>query len=349
MKILFLILSLFTLEAFAGTCTSTTRNNYSTNQVLTSSALNNDFNQIVTKVNAFDGGCVTAGTLEYDALNTTQFAPILKAIKEGCKVSYSNASTISIGKCFASVNNNFVSTTVATTASFGCTSCSAEVSSTTYYVYISTGSTGTTLTPLISTTAPNEDGYDNSGNKVLARFYNNASSDIDQYSIDQWHVNSFIPQGTGWISSGSITLGATTTPPTIGTTTSNSIKFRRIGKFMQIRYLLRQTVAGTVGSGNYLVPMPSGYLIDTSITGTTTDSNAIAASVDATPFSIVQLNSGTANAGTGIALVYSSSQFRFIVGNASSYTFWGSGSYALSAAAIGTDSTVMVPIAGWND
>lgn len=186
------------INSEAATCTSTTRSNYVTNQVLTSSALNTDFNQLVTKLNAFDGGCITAGTLESDSLNTTQFAPMLKGIKEGCKVSYSNASTVSIGKCLAAVNGNFVTTTAATTASFGCSGCSSETSSTTYYTYIQTGSTGSTLTPLISTTAPNEDGYDDSGNKVLASFYNNASSDIDQYSIRQWAVNQFTPIETGF-------------------------------------------------------------------------------------------------------------------------------------------------------
>lgn len=191
MKIIALLLFTLSFSAMGATCTATSRNNYVTNQILTSSALNADFNQLVTLANAFDGGCVTAGTLESDALNTTQFAPMLKGIKEGCKVSYSSATQVSIGKCLAAVNGNFVTTTVATTVAFGCTSCSSEVASTVYYVYIATGSTGTTLTPLILTTAPNEDGYDNSGNKVLAKFYNNASSNIDQYSIYQWIVNGF--------------------------------------------------------------------------------------------------------------------------------------------------------------
>lgn len=192
MKIFLLLLFFVTFKSFGATCTSTTRNNYTTNQVLTSSALNTDFNQLVTKANAFDGGCVTAGTVEYDALNTTQFAPILKGIKEGCRVTYSSATQVSVGKCLAAVNGTFVYTTIATTVAFGCTNCSVEASSTVYYVYIATGSSATTLTLLILTTAPNEDGYDASGNKVLGRFYNNSASNIDQYSIDQWISNQFI-------------------------------------------------------------------------------------------------------------------------------------------------------------
>lgn len=188
--ILFLFLALSS-SVYAGTCTSISRTNSSALSVLTSTKYNNDLNTSYSALNAFDGGCVTSGTLEFDSLNTTQFSPVLKGVKEGCKVSYSNASTVSIGKCLAAVNGTYVYTTVATTASFGCTGCSAEVASTTYYVYIQTGSSATTLTPLILTTTPNEDGYDNSGNKILAKFYNNGSSNIDQYSIKQWKVNGF--------------------------------------------------------------------------------------------------------------------------------------------------------------
>lgn len=186
----------------AGTCTSISRTNSASLSVLTSSKYNSDLNTAYTFLNDYDGGCIESGSLESDALNTTQFAPLLKGLQQGCKVIYSNASTVQIDKCIASVNGNFVNTTSATNASFGCSGCSSEVASTSYYVYIQTGSSGTTLTPLILTTAPNNDGYDNSGNKVVGRFYNNGSSDIEQYSIDQWTTNSFKPDASGWVDCG---------------------------------------------------------------------------------------------------------------------------------------------------
>lgn len=192
MKLIILLIAFtFSTLTFGATCTSISRNNYTTNQVLTSSALNSDFNTVYAAANALDGGCVTDGTLESTALNSSQFGPVLKGIKEGCKVSYSSASQLSIGKCLAAVNGNFVATTAATTVSMACTSCSAEAASTVYYVYIATGSSGTTLNLLILTTAPNEDGYDDSGNKVIGRFYNNAASDISEDSIAQWTANQF--------------------------------------------------------------------------------------------------------------------------------------------------------------
>lgn len=161
MKFLILfILSFFSVSVFAGNCTTTTRTNYQVGQVLTSSALNADFNQLVSKANSFDGGCVTDGTLEASALNSTDFASLTNGIQQGCPVVFVNTNTVGIGRCIASVNGNFVKTTVQTNVTWGCTSCSAEANSTVFYVYARSGSAGSALSLLISTSAPNADGYD---------------------------------------------------------------------------------------------------------------------------------------------------------------------------------------------
>lgn len=262
MKILFLIGIFLSSTAFAATCTSTTRNNYTTNQVLTSSALNADFNQLVTKANAFDGGCITDDTLEATAVDSS-WDTLFKAVHQGCKVSYSDSNTISVGKCLAAVNGNLVATTGANTATWACSGCSSEVASTTYYVYAKTGSTGTTLNLLISTTAPNEDGYDNSGNKVLGRFYNDASSNIDQYSIDQWTTNRFAPQTTGWVSCTMTITATSVNPAKNGTPTRDECRFMRVGDSMFISYYYKHTSAGTAGTGDYLFSIPNSSLIDT--------------------------------------------------------------------------------------
>lgn len=208
MKLISLIaIILLSLPAFSGTCTNTSRSNYSAYQVLTASALNADLNQLVTKVNGLDGGCVTDNTLEAGSLNTTDFAVLLNGVVQGCLVSYSDSNTLLIGRCFAAVNGSFVRTTVSTSATWGCSGCSAEAPATVYYLYIKTGSTGSTLTPLISTVAPNADGYDNSGNRALAKFYNDGSSNIDRNYMFMWDTYAFqdevnpIPAGTVWATS----------------------------------------------------------------------------------------------------------------------------------------------------
>lgn len=176
------LVTLFTLfsnnVAFGSTCSSISRSNAAANSILTSTQYNNDLNTVYNASNAFDGGCVTVGTLEYDALNTTQFAAVLNGVKEGCKVTVSDTNTLSVDKCMIAVNGLFVRTTVATTVTWGCTSCSAEAASTQYYLYVKTGSTGSTLNLLISTVAPTGDGYDASSNRVIGRFFNNSSSNI---------------------------------------------------------------------------------------------------------------------------------------------------------------------------
>lgn len=192
---LFTFLALFLASnAFAGTCATTSRTNFSSGQVLTSSALNADFNQLVSKVNSLDGGCVTDGTVEAAALNSTDFATVTNGIHEGCALTYVDAATIGIGKCILSVNGTFVKTTSQKNVTWGCSGCAAEVTNTQYYVYAKTGSVGTTLNLLISTTAPGVDGYDASFNKILGKFYNGttgATGDIYPGSLQNWGSNNF--------------------------------------------------------------------------------------------------------------------------------------------------------------
>ena len=224
--LLALSLLILTNVTYAGTCTSISRSNYSANSVLTSSALNLDFNTVYGAYNAIDGGCVTDGTLEFSALSAADFASITSGVHQGCTLAYSDTNTISVGKCIATVNGFSIKTTAANTVTWGCSGCSSEVSSTQYYVYIKTGSTGTTLNLLISTTAPGVDGYDGSNNKVIGRFFNNASSAINQYSVQSWSTGSysvsdgkvFGPGATSAIEHFTFSFGATaTTNCTTGT------------------------------------------------------------------------------------------------------------------------------------
>jgi hypothetical protein len=196
MKYFILLLSLFitlsiTNEAYSATCSSTSRTNYSTGQTLTSSALNADFNQLVSKVNSLDGGCVTDGTLEASALSAADFATVTNGIHQGCALAYVDGNTVQVGKCILSVNGSFVKTTTTNNVTWGCSGCSSEVVSTAYYVYAKSGSSGTTLNLLISTTAPGVDGYDGSSNKVIGKFFNNASSAIASTSLFSWNGNGY--------------------------------------------------------------------------------------------------------------------------------------------------------------
>lgn len=69
------------------------------------------------------------------------------------------------------------------------------------------------------------------------------------------------PAITDWTAY-TLTIGATTTAPTLGTTTVNQAYWRRVGDSMEIKYDLRESTNGTDGNGTYLFPLPAGYSID---------------------------------------------------------------------------------------
>jgi len=196
-KFLVLVLSVLVLVVFpknleAGTCTTISRTDVGANSVLTSSKYNTDHNTAYAAHNAFDGGCVTDGTLESGALNTTDFSVLLNAPIEGCVVTRSDAATINVGRCRIAVNGTYHTTTSDNSVTWGCSGCSSETSATVYYVYVKTGDS---FALLISTSAPNNDGYDSSGNRVIGRFYNDAGSDIeDVQNVFKGNVYSTPPQ-----------------------------------------------------------------------------------------------------------------------------------------------------------
>lgn len=188
--ILLTLLGIFSTHSYAGTCSSISRTNNRANTVLTSTKYNADLNTSYSNQNAFDLGCGTDATLELAALNSTEFSFILNNGQEGCKATWSDAATISIGPCSLAIDGNWVVKDTATTVTWGCGSCAAEAASTTYYVYALTTSTGSTLNLLISTTAPDSRGRDGSDNQVLGRFFNNFASDIEG-TVGTWRISGF--------------------------------------------------------------------------------------------------------------------------------------------------------------
>lgn len=249
MKILLLLGAFLAWQNAFAVCDSViSRTNNSANAVLTSTKYNTDLNTVYTRVNELPGDCVTDGTLEYAAIDQTTFQPAAKGIKEGCAATYSDANTISIDKCLIAVSGTQIEKTTATTVTWGCSGCSAEVVSTTYYVYATSAST---LTLKISTTAPDAYGY-NGTDRVLARFYNNASSAIDQWSIDNWASLEF-RQAYSYL--GNLTF----TGSWVTNTTYTSECWRR-RDFLACN--VKATLAGAPTATALLLTLPTGLVID---------------------------------------------------------------------------------------
>jgi hypothetical protein len=261
MKFIVLLFLFMCAEIYAGTCSSISRTNNSANAVLTSVKYNADHNTAYNFLNAYDGGCITSSTVEQDALSATDFEVPLNGIKKGCKVTKSDDSTLTTGICYFSVDNSWVVTATSSLISFGCGGCSAEVASTTYYLYAKPSSTLTTLDLLISTTVPNGLGDDTSGNLAIARFYNDGSGDVDGTSIDQWGIYDFEPNNTDAVSYVPNFVG-------MGTVSAIDFHWHREGQNLLVEGIF---TAGTTTGVNATISIPDGLeMDDTALHGATT-------------------------------------------------------------------------------
>ena len=139
-----------------------------------------------------------------------------------------------------------------------------------------------------------------------------------------------------WTSAGAITLTATTTNPTKGTTTSDNISYRQLGaKQWEIILTYIQTVAnGVNGSGDYLVTLPNSLSFDTTLPSQQITTTNIGTNTYALMSYIIPSGSGLINndtlGGQVYPLVYDATKFRILTTSYSSaIQCWGSGYYSL--------------------
>ena len=192
-QFLILFIAAFSMDLWAGTCTSISRTANAANSVLTSTKYNLDHSTSYAAINAADGGCINTGSLEKDALNTTDFQVVQSAPKTGCALNYHNASTVRVGPCRIAIDNDYTVTTTGSTVAFGCSGCSAEVATTSYYVYATTASATNSLDLLISTSAPADDGYSGTS-RVIGKFFNQGNSDISTSDVVSYAIGNLEPQ-----------------------------------------------------------------------------------------------------------------------------------------------------------
>jgi hypothetical protein len=139
-----------------------------------------------------------------------------------------------------------------------------------------------------------------------------------------------------WTSAGAITLTATTTNPTKGTTTSDNISYRQLGaKQWEVILTYIQTVAnGVSGSGDYLFTLPNGLSFDTTLPSQQITTTNIGTNTYVLMSYIIPSGSGLINNGTlggqVYPLVYDATKFRILTTSwGSSIQCWGSGYYSL--------------------
>jgi hypothetical protein len=149
------------------------------------------------------------------------------------------------------------------------------------------------------------------------------------------------PAMTDW-QSFAFTLQGSTSNPTLGTTAVKTAFWRRVGDSMEVIYEIKQTSAGTDGTGTYLFPLPSGYSIDTSKLTVNTGDSPYATVGEGTYYC-----SGT-NAYPGIVQPYDTTRLQMtLYGTVSSNGTFGSGFAGLNPGSnlyVGVHA--IVPIAG---
>jgi len=106
-------------------------------------------------------------------------------------------------------------------------------------------------------------------------------------------------------------ITATTTTPTIGSGTTLKGYYMQNGKILNLQMFLSQTSSGTAGSGTYLFTIPTGFTINTAITGVYSSSAPFP--LPTIGVATADIGNNVANLGTGSAIVYSTTQFFILI------------------------------------
>lgn len=109
---------------------------------------------------------------------------------------------------------------------------------------------------------------------------------------------------------GTLTITATTTAPTKGTTTVDLIQAQRIGDQMHVVGGYKQTAAGSNGSGDYLIQLPTGYAFDSNKVSYYTAVVGLGSAPTAKAYGTATSTSVGANQFVGAIVPYDSTHFR---------------------------------------
>jgi hypothetical protein len=155
---------------------------------------------------------------------------------------------------------------------------------------------------------------------------------------------------TDWSSSSNITITADTTSPTKGTTSTDSVIWRRSGRNAILNYQYVQTAAGTAGSGEYIFDFPTNITLDTSIVPVLTGSLGIGATAgdQISRIGIGHAALGSTNRGPTHAFANSANDFKALGSiTFTSHEVIDQAFYQLSNTNVGYNFELTIPVSGW--
>ena len=152
---------------------------------------------------------------------------------------------------------------------------------------------------------------------------------------------------TGLSSSSTITIEGVSSNPSKGTTTTDTVRWRREGQYLWGYYEYVQTGAGTAGTGDYLFGVPAGLTIDTSLVSVNTVNNTITSNTTVMG-QFVGFAGGGNQLTPGQVVPYSSTRFRLtgFVGGAANVVKGGS-TLSLNNTTVSFGGWIKVPITDW--
>jgi hypothetical protein len=171
----------------------------------------------------------------------------------------------------------------------------------------------------------------NGGNSFFNATYSEYGTSVVSPNVNIWTL--YTP-----------TLGSAVAPaPTVGSGTVLTGYYLQNGKILNLQLYFNQTSAGTAGGGNYLFSIPTGFTINTTITGLFNSS---------APFNLPTIGSCTASIGNntnnlspGAAIVYSSTQFLLLVQNINNPLYFaGNNYYAMNNGNLSYSANLSIPI-----
>lgn len=155
-----------------------------------------------------------------------------------------------------------------------------------------------------------------------------------------------------WATQTTITITGSITNPTKGTTSIDEVQWCRRGSNVHVRWRYLQSTAGTAGSGDYFIDMPTGITIDTGVHATITTAGALGEYYSIAPYAVPGsfggIDSGSsARANVLSVLPYSTTQVR-VVFDGPSVDYWRSNHYSLASASnIGLAFGCILAAADW--
>lgn len=169
---------------------------------------------------------------------------------------------------------------------------------------------------------------------------------VFQNDGNNWFIVSRTP--TIWVNSGAITFESTGTNPTKGTISTDNFYYRRVGNTMVCRVQYQQTTSGTDGTGTYLIRVPAGFTIDTTLVSADNSTGTPSSVKNSVGTVSIQVPGGGMFAANVIVfdnMHVSIQGFEFALTSAQ---YWSSTVDAFSATSLSCNGVFELPIVGWN-